>query len=192
MDGAKSVTARFELLRRVKLVKTGTGRGTVTSSPAGIACGAKCAFDFTDGTSVSLTAAAAAGSRFAGWRGACSGTAACSFVADGPKAVTASFADVAKPVATALAGAGKRGRAMSLRYRVRDNSGRATVDLTVTRGSRTLRRFHRGLGPATGAVAFVRWAVPTGIAPEQASLCVRAVDAAHHASARSCAPIRIS
>src|SRR5262249_19184712 len=85
MDGAKNLTARFELLRHLTLAKAGTGRGTVTSSPAGIACGGTCAFDFTNGTSVTLTAAAARGSRVTGWEGACSRGAACSLVADGPQ-----------------------------------------------------------------------------------------------------------
>lgn len=49
--------------------KSGTGSGTVTSSPAGINCGATCAGTYTNGTSVVLTATAASGSTFAGWTG---------------------------------------------------------------------------------------------------------------------------
>jgi hypothetical protein len=80
---------------------------------------------------------------------------------------------------------------MRLRYRVRDNSGRATVDLTVARGSQALRRFQRALTPATGAVASVRWPVPTRLQAGAASFCVRALDAAHNASTPSCARISI-
>src|SRR5882672_11261304 len=47
--------------------KSGNGGGTVTSSPAGIACGATCSASFAIGTMVTLTAAPAAGSTFTGW-----------------------------------------------------------------------------------------------------------------------------
>lgn len=49
--------------------KAGTGSGTVTSSPAGISCGADCSEPYSSGTSVILTATAASGSTFAGWSG---------------------------------------------------------------------------------------------------------------------------
>ena len=38
------------------VAKGGTGSGTVTSTPAGISCGATCAFNYTNGTSVTLSA----------------------------------------------------------------------------------------------------------------------------------------
>jgi uncharacterized repeat protein (TIGR02543 family) len=71
--------------------KTGSGSGTVSSSPAGIDCGSICSADFPKNTSVSLTATAATGSTFTGWSGACSGNAACTLVMDDAKSVTASF-----------------------------------------------------------------------------------------------------
>ncbi|HEU4683352.1 MAG TPA: hypothetical protein VFS39_02465 [Nitrospira sp.] len=62
----------------VTVVKQGSGQGTVTSSPAGIACGASCSAPFDSGITVSLVASAAAGSVFAGWSGGtCSGTDGC-------------------------------------------------------------------------------------------------------------------
>jgi Divergent InlB B-repeat domain len=54
--------------------RSGTGIGTVTSSPAGINCGSDCAEGYTSGTLVKLTATPASGSSFAGW----SGNTACS------------------------------------------------------------------------------------------------------------------
>ncbi|KJU82540.1 protein containing DUF1566, partial [Candidatus Magnetobacterium bavaricum] len=54
--------------------KAGTGSGTVTSSPAGINCGATCSFLFPQSTSVTLTPTADSGSTFTGWSGDCSGT----------------------------------------------------------------------------------------------------------------------
>jgi hypothetical protein len=62
----------------VTVQKAGDGTGTVTSSPAGIECGGTCENQFQEGTTVSLNAAAAPGSAFAGWSGACSGTGPCS------------------------------------------------------------------------------------------------------------------
>ncbi|MEI2774003.1 MAG: hypothetical protein V9G98_25915, partial [Candidatus Competibacter sp.] len=56
------------------VTKSGTGSGTVTSNPAGINCGTICAAGFTGGANVTLTATAAAGSKFTGWGGACAGT----------------------------------------------------------------------------------------------------------------------
>jgi len=62
----------------VTVEKNGNGSGTVTSSPAGIDCGGTCSGQFQQGTTVFLNAAAAPGSAFAGWGGACSGTGPCS------------------------------------------------------------------------------------------------------------------
>lgn len=56
---------------------SGIGQGAITSSPAGISCGAQCAASFPVGTTVTLTATPKSGSTFAGWSGACSGTGAC-------------------------------------------------------------------------------------------------------------------
>ena len=73
----------------VTVQKGGDGSGTVTSSPPGIECGGTCANQFQEGTTVSLNAAAAPGSVFTGWSGACAGTAACSVT--GNATVTAGF-----------------------------------------------------------------------------------------------------
>jgi hypothetical protein len=72
--------------------RAGTGSGTVTSSPAGINCGATCAAMFDTGTQVTLTAAASAGSTFAGWSGGgCSGTSTCKVTLNADTGVTATF-----------------------------------------------------------------------------------------------------
>ena len=62
---------------RFPFQKEGDGSGTVTSSPVGIDCGSACSGQFQEGVTVSLNAAAAPGSAFAGWGGDCSGTGAC-------------------------------------------------------------------------------------------------------------------
>jgi uncharacterized repeat protein (TIGR02543 family) len=75
----------------LSVAKDGTGTGTVTSSPGGINCGATCAYDFNENTSVTLTATPDAGSTFAGWGGACSGTGTCTVNLTSPLTVTATF-----------------------------------------------------------------------------------------------------
>lgn len=57
--------------------RTGTGKGSVASTPAGIACGATCSMVLPFGGSATLSATPAADSVFKGWSGACTGTAAC-------------------------------------------------------------------------------------------------------------------
>ena len=71
-----NVTATFAVARALTVATSGAGTGTVTSAPAGITCPGTCAFNFADGTSVTLTATATAGSVFTGWSGGgCSGAA---------------------------------------------------------------------------------------------------------------------
>jgi uncharacterized repeat protein (TIGR01451 family)/uncharacterized repeat protein (TIGR02543 family) len=73
------------------VTKAGSGSGTVTSSPAGIDCGTTCSSSFPNGTMVTLTATADAGSTFTGWAGDCSGTGPCVVTMDQDRTVTATF-----------------------------------------------------------------------------------------------------
>lgn len=57
--------------------KTGTGTGTVISTPAGINCGADCSEMYIAGTQITLNATPAVGSVFIGWSGGCTGTRNC-------------------------------------------------------------------------------------------------------------------
>jgi uncharacterized repeat protein (TIGR02543 family) len=98
MDQDRAVTATFDLASRMlSVTKAGSGSGTVTSSPAGIDCGATCAASFPNGTMVTLTATPDAGSTFTGWIGDCTGTGPCTVTMDQDRAVTASFDIVAQP-----------------------------------------------------------------------------------------------
>lgn len=87
----------------VRLSVKKKGAGTVTSTPAGIACGTTCSKMMVGGRPVTLTARANAGSTFTGWSGACSGSAACVVAMNAATAVTATFAKTSPvPVARTL------------------------------------------------------------------------------------------
>lgn len=75
----------------LKVMKRGLGSGTVTSSVAGINCGADCDETYGSTASVTLTASPAAGSIFSGWSGDCSGTSACTLAMSAARSVRAEF-----------------------------------------------------------------------------------------------------
>ena len=105
MTGAASVTATFTLnTYQLTVAKTGTGSGTVTSTPSGIACGATCSA-IRYGDIVALTAV---GSTF-GWSGGgCSGTGTCTVPMAAATTVAATFtaAPGTLPVTVSKAGSG--------------------------------------------------------------------------------------
>ncbi len=70
-----------------------SGNGQVTSADKALSCGSKCTAFYALGTSVTLTAAAASGSVFTGWSGACSGAQlSCTVNINDSITVSASFA----------------------------------------------------------------------------------------------------
>jgi hypothetical protein len=75
IDRSRSVTATFTNKPVLTVSKPGNGHGTVMSAPAGIDCGNDCNEPYNEGTTVTLTADPAADSSFAGWSGACTGSA---------------------------------------------------------------------------------------------------------------------
>ena len=91
MNGGRNCTAEFQLqTHAVSVSKSGTGSGTVTSSPAGIDCGSDCSEDFDHGAVVTLTPSPDAGSVFADW----SGHADCAdgeLTVTGPRSCQATF-----------------------------------------------------------------------------------------------------
>ena len=103
--------ARFLVTPTLTVSKNGSGSGSVTSSPAGINCGASCFASFAAG-SVTLTATPAVGSVFAGWSGSCSGTGTCTVALSGDNSVTATF-DVALNTLSVTRGGKGRGTVAS-------------------------------------------------------------------------------
>ena len=86
----------------VTLDLAGTGSGSVNSDPSGLSCSnGSCASTFPVGTDLDLVASAATGSHFAGWAGACAGTAHCSLKLVSSIVATSTF-DPANPHAIVL------------------------------------------------------------------------------------------
>jgi YVTN family beta-propeller protein len=111
MDAAKSVTATFTTTPpppvQFTLTLSTVGDGTITPQPgpvapavngASIALSAPVSGKYNAGTVVSLTPMPAAGSRFNGWSGACTGSGTCSVTMNAAKSVTATF--IATPPST--------------------------------------------------------------------------------------------
>jgi len=89
---------------RLTVVLQGSGR--VVSTPAGIDCGATCSSQFDAGTAVSLVAAPAAGWRFSGWSGDCTGAGQCAVTLAADVAVTAIFERIRFSLAVSKSGPG--------------------------------------------------------------------------------------
>lgn len=83
----------MKTVARIKVRGTGSSNATVTSSPAGIACGGDCTETYDSGTTVTLTpGSASAGSFFAGWTGGgCAGTSTCVLTLTADTTVTAVY-----------------------------------------------------------------------------------------------------
>ncbi|HZS31372.1 MAG TPA: PASTA domain-containing protein [Gaiellaceae bacterium] len=95
--------ARYLGTSTLSVSKSGSGSGTVSSSPAGIDCGPTCSESVAGGP-VTLTATPAADSSFTGWSGACSGTGACTVPLSSDTSVTADFEIVQEGLAVAESG----------------------------------------------------------------------------------------
>lgn len=93
LTAATTIAAPFSVAQyTVTVALGGTGTGTVTSSPAGIACPGTCTRTLAYGSTITLAAAPAANHTFTGWTGACTGTGPCAITVTGPAAATATFA----------------------------------------------------------------------------------------------------
>lgn len=76
---------------QLTVVSSGTGAGSISSSPLGINCGTTCSAAFPNNSQIILTATPNPGVTFSGWSGACTGTSTCSVTLAGNTTVTANF-----------------------------------------------------------------------------------------------------
>jgi hypothetical protein len=125
MSQAWTVTAIFNTaFYRFTIRGGGTGSGSVTSSPSGINCtfihgaaGSGCAGVFPYGATVSLNPVAFDGNSFAGWSGACSGTASCQVAVPRDTAVTVGFTLLTPGTPTGLVVASRTASTLVLSWR---------------------------------------------------------------------------
>jgi hypothetical protein len=80
-----------ELPPALNVLFSGTGEGTVTSTPSGISCPPDCSASFTQGSGVSLHAAPSQYSFFTNWTTGCSGTGDCPLTMNDDATATALF-----------------------------------------------------------------------------------------------------
>ena len=91
-DYSNAACATTPAVFALTVVRSGTASGSVNSTPWGISCGTDCSEGYAGGTSVTLSAAAAAGSTFDGWSGGgCAGTGSCGVLVTTDTMVTATF-----------------------------------------------------------------------------------------------------
>ena len=88
------------LVAGLSLAVSKAGNGRITSTPAGVDCGANCSGSFAEGALVSLTATAAPGNSFAGWSGDCTGAGGCVVRMSAAKNVAATFKSAPFTIAT--------------------------------------------------------------------------------------------
>ncbi len=125
------VTLDYVATKSLDVSKAGKGTGTVTSSPAGINCGSTCQASYFSSATVTLSAHAAAGSVFAGWSGACSGsTSTCHVTMSQPRAVTAKFLRVTTTTLSSSLNPARVGEKVTYSARVSRNPGGGTVKFT--------------------------------------------------------------
>lgn len=97
-SAARTAGVAFAAVQNLSVTLAGAGTGRVTSTPVGIDCQkttGTCTKGFAQGGSVTLTAAADAGSSFAGWSGeGCTGTGTCVVTMSQARAVTATFTSI--------------------------------------------------------------------------------------------------
>ena len=93
MATSQTVVATFNLVptATVTVNKSGSGNGTVVSSPVGINCGSDCNQSYAQGTVVTLTANPNGNSDFIAWSGPCSGAGDCTFTVTANTTVGARF-----------------------------------------------------------------------------------------------------
>jgi hypothetical protein len=98
------VGSREEALWALAESLQGTGQGSLSSSVGGppssaLSCPGSCGSSFPAGTTITISEQPAPGSRFAGWGGACSGTATtCTITMGADESVSASFSTLGAPV----------------------------------------------------------------------------------------------
>jgi len=95
VDNTKTISIDVEPFLNLYVIKSGTGNGSVRSSPVGIDCGSDCTGAYANETTVTLTAIADESSTFSDWSGCDSRSGnTCAVAMDNNKTVTANFSQI--------------------------------------------------------------------------------------------------
>ena len=150
MSQDKTVTAHFALTDyRVRIEKSGSGMGTVSSSPDGLSCGDTCLAMFARGTPITLTAEPSPDSVFRGFSEPCGDSPTCTFTPSGDVEVHARF-KLATSVAVSVQAAASGYRATgSLEPSSASSYARLTLfQLTRSGAARKVRAWKQELDSA--------------------------------------------
>ena len=128
---AHKVVVSFKPAFTLSVTKSGTGGGTVASSPAGINCGSTCGYDFLKNSTVTLTATPDTTSTFSGWSGACTGTAPCKLAMTSNKTASATFTRNGFTVTSSISGGSGT---VTPSYQTVTYGGSASVTITPDTG----------------------------------------------------------
>lgn len=143
MSADETVTATFTASApnqyALTVVKSGTGTGTVASSPPGITCGNDCSETYSNTQKVQLMAQANSNSSFTGWSGGCSGTGSCQVTVSGLETVVAKFTlnvpNISVSPITIQYGAIKLGKEATKTLKI-TNSTSTTNNQTITKNAK--------------------------------------------------------
>jgi Divergent InlB B-repeat domain len=121
----------LEPCHELSVVLAGTGSGSV-SGALGISCPGMCSGAFGASQKVVLTATPHAGSVFAGWSGACSGTHACDIAMSSDRAVAVTFTKTQAPSISHLKQSASTWREGNTLARISRKPPKAPVGTTVS------------------------------------------------------------
>ncbi len=144
--------------------KAGTGTGSVSSSPAGIVCGATCSAPFNANQVVQLTAAPDTGSTFTGWSGAVTGTnPTVSVTMSAARTVTATFTRPSAATITITSPtSAARWRAPSIqtiRWTYTGSPG-TQVKIQLLRGGVVVRDIADNISIGSNGTGSYNWSIP--------------------------------
>ena len=122
MTSDQTVGAAFNPGEQLTVTMSGSGSGTVTSTPAGINCPATCSAAFPQNTQVTLTETPGSNAVFSSWSGACSGATSCDITLSAADSVTADFS-----ASTTGGGGGGAAALIYVASNTSDNSGSSNV-----------------------------------------------------------------
>ncbi|MHB8835966.1 MAG: InlB B-repeat-containing protein [Candidatus Methylomirabilia bacterium] len=147
---------------RLTTTHAGTGGGTVTSSPAGIAGDAGGSATYIHGTEVNLAQAPDAGSLFTGWGGDCSGAGACAVTMTADRTVVATFSQGITVSAPNGGEALKRNKSYTIRWSYLGKPG-ASVKIELLKSGELIKTIKKSASLGKRGSGSCKWKVPKSL-----------------------------